>query len=580
MEALPRLSARAARSALAFVLALQGVAAAQDALHLEAVLGGDPPARTTHGVAWWRSSALKSSNAGDEVVLRAGEWIEAPIALPYARASAALHAGFDLEIEGVGVLRAELRDAEGVCDAVEIALDADGSRHRTPHAAPRSPRPRVQLRLELRSGEIALRRIGLAVAWPAVDEAALRALVERELAFLGVALEGARDADGAQATSFFTRRIDPASGAAVDRVAAGHHPYFDALLLLHEHSPQPWIETRVRAQLVDLLRHGWNARTGLPQLWDGERDLALADRALDPRGALAFAMSCARSLELSPPERSALLQRFARAARTLRAAQAPDGTWPAVLVPGSGQPAAEAPQIRALRTARLVAELERACGAEPNAEAALACLASLELEWHWPGTPERPDPGFDDAFGLLGADAAALARLTGAAPFARFFREAAARYEELWLRSREAGGSNAPDQVRAMLLLLDDASDEEARARRARLALWSFRDLARTTQLADGRFADVTAVHFEPRLHLPVGDLQGVPFHLVRLGARLLQEHTLGEFAHAELRAILAQALLALEPRRGRAGFGNGAAGFADGGRLFQALAELRVSLR
>jgi hypothetical protein len=365
----------------------------------------------------------------------------------------------------------------------------------------------------------------------------------------------------------------------LDRVPAGHHPYFDALLLLHERERAPWIESRVRAQLVDLLRHGWNARTGLPQLWDGDRDRALEERALDPRGALAFAMSCARSLELSPSERTALLQRFARAARTLRAAQAPDGTWPAVLVPASGQPAAEAPQIRALRSARLVAELEHACGAPPNAEAALACLSALELEWHWPGTAERPDPGFDDAFGLLGADAAALARLSGAEPFARFFREAASRYEELWLRSREAGGSNAPDQVRAMILLLDEAPDEESRARRSRLALQSFRDLARSTQLEDGRFADVTAVRFEPRLHLPVGDLQGVPFHLVRLGARLLQESALGEHAHAELRAILAQALLALEQRRGRAGFGAGTSGFADGGRLFQALAELRTAL-
>ncbi|MBL8900217.1 MAG: hypothetical protein JNM84_21480 [Planctomycetes bacterium] len=580
MEALPRLSARLAQSALAFLCVWNGIVRSQEALHLEAVLGGDPPMRTARGVAWWRSSALASANAGDEVRLRAGEWIEAPLALPCARASEALHAGFDLELEGVGVLRAELCDAEGVCDAVEIALDEDGARRRTPHTAPRAPRPRAQLRLEVQSGEIALRRIGMAIAWPAVDAAALRALVERELAFLGAALESARDVDGARATSFLTRRIDPASGDAIDRVPAGHHPYFDALLLLHEQSPQPWIETRLRAHLVDLLHHGWNARTGLPQLWDGERDLALEERALDPRGALGFAMDLARVLELTPPERTALHRRFARAARTLRAAQAPDGTWPAVLVPGSGQPAAEAPQIRALRSARLVAELEQACGAPPNAEAALACLAALELEWHWHGTPERPDPGFDDAFGLLGADAAALAHLTGAEPFARFVREASARYEELWLRSREAGGSNAPDQVRAMLLLLDEAADEETRARRARLALQSFRDLARTTQLADGRFADVTAVHFEPRLHLPVGDLQGVPFHLVRLGARLLQEHTLGEFAHGELRAVLAQALLALEPRRGRAGFGNGTAGFSDGGRLFQALAELRVALR
>jgi hypothetical protein len=282
---------------------------------------------------------------------------------------------------------------------------------------------------------------------------------------------------------------------------------------------------------------------------------------------------------LSKPTADALKARLLRAAQTLRAGQAPDGSWPAVYVPATGAPASEAPQIRALRSARLVAELERAAGRVPDASAALDCLQALELAWHWPGTPERPDPGFDDAFGLLGADAFALYQLTGEEAFGRFFREAAGHYETLWQQAREVGGSNAPDQVRAMLLLLDAAADDEERSRRLRLAMNSFRDLARSTQLKDGRFADLTAVHYEPRLHLPVGDLPGVPFHLLRLGARLLRAEELGPHVHAELRAILAQALWALEPFRGSNGFGVGEAGVADTARLFQVLTELRLAL-
>lgn len=552
---------------------------AQEPLWLEAVLGGDLPQRTEHGVAWFTSSPLAPAASGAAVQLSAGEWIQAPLALPVRGFPHPWHAGFDLELEGTGTLVARIVDASGSCAEARYLLSASGARAIERQAIDRVPTPRAHLRLEVEHGVIVVRRIGLALAWPEVSAAEFRAQVDREWEFVYAALAAARDRDGERHTSFLCQRVDPQSGVRLRGVPALHHPYFDALLQAQLRAPRSeWAEV-LSAYFDDLWQLAWNEATGLPELWDGERDHALSARAIDPRGALQFAIEWMRTERLTQPRAEAVKARLLRAAQTLRAGQAPDGSWPAVYVPATGAPASEAPQIRALRSARLVAELECAAGVVPDMSAALDCLQALEIAWHWPGTPERPDPGFDDAFGLLGADAFALYQLTGEKAFGRFFREAASHYATLWQQAREVGGSNAPDQVRAMLLLLDSAVGEEERTSRLRLAMNSFRDLARSTQLKDGRFADLTAVHFEPRLHLPVGDLPGVPFHLLRLGARLLHEEQLGPHVHAELRAILAQALWALEPFRGSHGFGKGETGAADTARLFQVLTELRLAL-
>lgn len=529
--------------------------------------------RSGDAIAYWRVAGGRPSwvHPGEALQLVPDLVCTTPIVLPPTGGRVRCR----VEVRGLGDLDVNVRGrgAPGsLGKATWEGLDSPNDRLFLEDEFPAvSPGGAISVRCS--RGTLELTFLSIRVGWPTIEEGALRGFLQGEWLRLAAALEAGRDRDG-RTTTFLTRVVDPATGEVLARRPAGHHPYFDALLERANATGDPVITRRVQTHASQLLRLSLHERTGLPQLWDGEVDRPLPEHPVDPSAAWEFLLHGAEADRLAPEDRDLLRARAERLLETLERAQRADGSWSSRFVPASGEPAPDHPIIRRLRTPLLHARVARFLRRPVDAEPALHSLVSLERTLHWPGTRETPDPGFDDYFGHLVGDALALAGLfPQERAFARFAAEAMQHYAPIWRASQHAGGSCAPDQVRAVMLFLerpesylDDAWDH-------------WRNLLRTTQLRDGTFADVTSVAFEPRLHMPVGDLPKIPFHLTRLTAALL-ERASDPVRRAELITVIAHVWIALQGERRAFGYGAGETGATDTARAFVVVSELVAALR
>ncbi|MBK7645576.1 MAG: hypothetical protein IPJ19_21510 [Planctomycetes bacterium] len=285
------------------------------------------------------------------------------------------------EIHGSGVLT--LSDGSGAHARIELA--GEGWR---PFVVRDTGlvQPRFTLRLEPLGKEGALwRGLHARVAWPCPDEAALRAEIRNCLAqVVEPWLEHGLDDGGPRKTSFVTHVIDAVTGERLQTIPGGFHPFWDQLWRASRAVDEPRWEAAFERFASDFLELGLDPVTGLPCLWDGERDQPLADTSVEIALPLGFLIDLA---DHGPQK----LRARARAAAwkigttVLEQGVMPDGSVAAKYFPATAK---VDPGVVALRRFDVPAQLARLSSREEDPrylKAAGEALATFEFTHAWSG---------------------------------------------------------------------------------------------------------------------------------------------------------------------------------------------------
>jgi hypothetical protein len=508
--------------------------------------------QAAEGVPWWRTNRGAAQQVFQANVrclaTHPGDFAEQPIAAYAPLASRLVIEG---EVRGDGLLL--LSDGSGAVARIELEGGGQGWRPFVVRDT-RLVQPRFLLRLEALGKQDALwRNLHARVALPCPDEAALREEIRRCLQqIIEPWLLNGLDAQGPRKTAFVTHAIDAVSGEALNTGPGGFHPFWEQLWPAARALEEPrWLAAFERFA-GDFLELGLDPGTGLPHLWDGERDEPLPEASVEIALSLGFLVDLA---ERGPQE----LRARARAAAlklgetVLREGVMPDGSISARYFPESAR---TDPGVHALRRFDVAAQLARLTALTGDArflQAGGEALAAFEFTHVWAGSWDGIDPAFDDDFGTYGARAVTIA---GAAPQDKLFRnfalEGFGHFEPLWRDALRLGGNVAADQVRCWVLLADLARlDEGAAARIRPLLAAAQRSHLKGEQYEDGNWGDVTIYRFDPRT-VQVGDYPGAPSNLLH-GLAALYRKDLGmrtDEQRALFTAVLRSSMAAyLEPK-------------------------------
>jgi hypothetical protein len=507
-------------------LACRPQQAPERVLVLDLLDNGSFEEQAPQGVPWWRTSrgaAQLASDAGANcLVTRAGEFAEQPIAA-YAPLSAQLV--IEGEVRGDGLLTL----SDGSRAEVRTELKGTGWRPFVVRDT-KLAQPRFTLRLEaLGQDEARWRKLHARVALPCPDEAALREEIRRCLEqIVAPWLERCLDAQGPRKTALLTHVPDAVSGAALETIPGGFHPFWEQLWNAARALDEPRWLAAFESYAGDYLELCFDPATGLPRLWDGERDVPLPESSVEIALPLGFLIDLADH----GPEK---LRARARAAAlkigetVLAQGVMPDGSISAKYFPASAKTDPGVVSLRRFDVAAQLARLTALSGDARFLRASGEALAAFEFTQAWAGEWSRIDPSFDDDFGHYGARAVTIA---GAAPsdalFRRFALEGFAHFEPLWRDALRLGGNVAADQVRCWVLLADLARlDEQAGARIRPLLSAAVRSHFKGEQYEDGAWGDVTIFGFDPNPNLQVGDYPGAPQNLLH-GLAALYRKDLG----------------------------------------------------
>jgi hypothetical protein len=474
------------------------------------------------GVPWWRTSRGAAQVAGDSsLVTLANDFAEQPIA---AYAPLARQLVIEGEVHGDGLLT--LSDGSGAQARIELK---GAGWHAFVVKDTQLVQPRFTLRLAaLGKDEARWRNLHARVALPCPDEAALREEIRGCFAqIVAPWLEHCLDAQGPRKTSLLTHIPDAVTGEAVVAIPGGFHPFWDQLWnAARALDDKRWLAA-FEGYASDYLELCHDPRTGLPRLWDGERDVPLSDNSVEIALPLGFLIDLADH----GPEK---LRARAKAAAlkigetVLAEGVMPDGSISAKYFPASAKTDSGVNTLRRFDVAAQLARLTALSGDARFLRASGEALATFEFTQVWAGDWSKIDPAFDDDFGHYGARAVTIA---GAAVQDKLFRNFAlagfAHFEPLWRDALRLGGNVAADQVRCWVLLADLARLDEDAAKRIRTLLAAaVRSHFKGEQYDDGTWGDLTIFGFDPRA-VKVGDYSGAPQNLLH-GIAALYRKDLG----------------------------------------------------
>ncbi len=513
-----------------------------------------PEAAPEQRLAWWRSSGgelMTGADARHALVLAAGQVASQPVAAYAPDARALVVHG---NVEGRGVVT--IVDGSGArarfdVDSRAFVITGEDFARVLGHA----PMPRFVLELSTAMGESASKWSGLSVevAFPAPSVEELRAEVRMRIAeIVDTWLERGVDREGPRATGFAPHLFDAVTGERLASFPCGVHPLFESLLELPEGELHAAWRAALASYISSVLDLGLNPTTGLPRMWDAERDVPLDDMSIEIAAMMRFLLDAA---DHGPAE---LRERCAHAAlgvgeSVLAHGVMPDGDIAPIYRPRDGEPSTAASPLRRLDLPAELCRLGARTHDDRFAVAARKAVEAFGYLHYWPGELERIDPGFDDDFGHYGARAVVMTR---ALPDDPVFRALAmsgwTRYAPLWREAARAGSSMAADQVRCWDLLYRLASAEKPVAD----ALPSLVDDAlrahlKSEQYGNGAWGDVTFWRFDPKNNgLKVGDLPGLPANLLR-GIALAHGRT-SRFTRDDTRALFAGVLRSSVAQYGR----------------------------
>jgi hypothetical protein len=467
-----------------------------------------------HPIAWWRTrrgrEQLQLSEGKPCLLTRADDWAEQPIAAYAPLASRLVLEG---EVHGDGLLT--LSDGSGRRARVELA---GSGWHAFVVRDTKLVQPRFLLRLEALGKQDALwRSLHARVALPCPDEPALREEIRRCLAqIVAPWLEHGLDEEGPRKTALVTHVVDAVTGERLGTDPGGFHPFWEQLWTAARASGDARWNAAFERYASDYLELCLDPGTGLPRLWDGERDVPL------PASSVEIALPLGFLVDLADHGPQKLRERAKAAAlkigeTVLREGVMPDGSISAKYFPASAK---TDPGVNSLRRFDVAAQLARLTALSGDARflrASGEALAAFEFTQVWAGAWSSIDPAFDDDFGTYGARAVTIA---GAAPqdelFRHFALEGFAHFEPLWRDALRLGGNVAADQVRCWTLLADLARLDEQAAQRIRTLLAAaVRSHFKGEQYEDGAWGDVTIYGFDPISNLQVGDYPGAPQNLL-----------------------------------------------------------------
>lgn len=545
-----------------------------------------------HPLPWWRTSRgneqqIYYANARC-LQTRAGDFAEQPIAAYAPLAGQLLIEG---EVEGGGVLT--LVDGSGARARFELPsnywralrIDGDEIARQLGHA----PLPRFTLRLEALGKEDACwRNLHARVALPCPDEKALREEIRKCLEqIVAPWLERCLDRQGPRTSSLVTSIPDAVTGEPLQTIPGGFFPFWEQLWnAARALDDARWLAA-FEGYASDYIELCLDPGTGLPRLWDGERDVPLPEKSVEIALPLGFLIDLA---EHGPES----LRARARAAAlkigetVLAHGIQPDGSIAAKYFPASAEVDPGVVELRRFDVAAQLARLSALSGDARFLKAGGEALATFEFTQAWAGVWWKIDPAFDDDFGHYGARAVTIA---GAAPqdalFRHFALEGLAHFEPLWRDALRLGGNVAADQVRCWTMLADLARLDADAAKRIRpLLVAALRSHFKGEQYEDGAWGDVTIYGFDPvTTGLQVGDYPGAPQNLLH-GIAALYRKDLGlrtDEMRALYTAVLRSSIAAyLEPHgflmlRQRSSGANPAAGTL---RMMLGLSSMLEALR
>lgn len=400
--------------------------------------------------------------------------------------------------------------------------------------------PRLTVRVQVREGGAVARfaQVEAFVSLACPSEAALRSELITELEWiLGNWFERGLDRVGPRETAFLSTVFDCKTGAGLMHLEGGAHPFY-ALLgrALQVHENAEW-SARYDAYLKDLFELGFQPETGLPRVWNVERDVPDDET---PR-EIAYAFGQLLDIVEDGPEawrERALAQAVRIGEVVLERGVLPDGEVAARYRPRDGEPNTSYPPLRRLDVPCELARLGALTGDDRYTDAARDAFAQFEFTHFWPGTWDAIDPGFDDNFGHYAARAVKAWQAHPDEPAFRNVAEGGTRhYLPIWRDALQLGGNIAADQVRCWKIIRDVAALEPAlKPEVSELLRLAARNHFKGQQYADGTWGDVTIYHFDPKAYLEVGDLPGIARNLAE-GLAFVYEDDLG-LATDEQRAL------------------------------------------
>lgn len=406
------------------------------------------------------------------------------------------------------------------------------------------PTPRLRLRVEVADGaeETRVGMVRVETRFDVPDEAALRAELVAELDWIfSLWLERGLDRVGPRETAFLSTAFDALTGAPLAYLDGGAHPFYALLGRALQVEPNARWRAAYDAYLTDLFALAFHPDTGLPRVWNVRSDQPDDET---PR-EVAYAFGHLLDIAEDGPEEwrdRALAQAVRIGDAVLAKGVLPDGEVAARYRPRDGEPNTSYPPLRRLDVPAELARLGAMTGDDRYTAAARDAFAQFEFTHFWPGNWEAIDPGFDDNYGHYGARAVeAWEAHPDEAAFRNVAEGGARHYMPIWRDALQLGGNIAADQVRCWRILRDVAELEPSLTEAvADLVELAARNHYRGQQYADGTWGDVTIYRFDPKAHLEVGDLPGLPRNLVE-GLAFAHDADLG-LDTPEMRALFTSA--------------------------------------
>lgn len=401
-----------------------------------------------------------------------------------------------------------------------------------------APMPRLNLALEAREGTAVWSAMEVLAAFPLPTEEALREEVVAALHYtLDPWIERGVDTVGERETGLYTNLFDAITGESIVRYEAGFHPMAENLLDAIEHEPDPRWVAALDSYIRDHFELCIHPDTGMPRLWNAEKDVPLNSTYLEIHAALHFLLDL---VERGPLEhREQALAIAVRIGDTvLGSGILPDGNIAALYRPRDAKASNETRPIRRLYMPAELTRLARMTGNDKLLSVSRDAVATLLYTHYWPGSWNRIDPGFDDDFGhYAGRVGVMVASFPEEPLFRRLIDTGWDRYRVLWPQALGLGGSMAADQVRCWKLLLAYSEVRpDIRPELDGLLAGALHGHLRGQQYGNGAWGDVTYMGHQPKVDLQVGDLPGTPTNLLE-GIAMIYGTGLGP-SDEDLRAL------------------------------------------